>query len=100
MTASTRHSWSEKHRLQFTTSRACWRCGMVEMVHHQHEGPRDMIWTEYWRDGNCERGDGRVPACDGRNEKGVNQGAAAGDAALSGHPGNVGAATGAQSHAG
>jgi len=64
---STRHRWGDKARLPHKTERQCDRCEMVETTRHEHEGGRDLYWTEYWRDLELV-GRGKRPPCDARLE--------------------------------
>jgi hypothetical protein len=53
MSASTnrpkRHSWGEKVRLLHKSEQQCADCLVVKTTHHQHEGQRDIYWTEFYR---------------------------------------------------
>lgn len=56
------HSWSEPHREERHTDRACWVCGLVKRT--RHEGGRH--WQEFYRAGRlvAKAGD-RTPPCPG-----------------------------------
>ena len=64
---STRHRWGEKARCTHKTERQCFRCEMVKTTWHEHEGGRDVYWTEYWRDLELV-GREKTPPCDARLE--------------------------------
>jgi hypothetical protein len=64
---STRHRWGDKARLPHKTEQQCTRCGMVKTTRHEHEGLRDLYWTEYWRDLELV-GREKTPPCDARLE--------------------------------
>lgn len=67
---SVRHSWGEPARFERKSERECRRCGMVKVTRHEAEGPRDVHWTEFWRD--CEQIPAQpTPPCDARLEVGT-----------------------------
>lgn len=62
MTRAGQHSWSEPHREQRHTDRACWLCGLVKRTRHEGRHP----WQEFYRDGRlvARAGEG-TPRCTG-----------------------------------
>ncbi|MFC0243659.1 MULTISPECIES: cytochrome C [Rhodopseudomonas] len=61
----TRHRWGEPKRFPpFKTERECLNgCGIVKVTRHESEGPRDIHWQEFWRDGEQIRSAG-TPVCE------------------------------------
>ncbi len=47
-----KHRWGDKvyFPLANKTERECRSCGIVKVSRHEHEGGRDLHWTEFWRD--------------------------------------------------
>lgn len=80
---STRHKWGEKIPLgNHKSEKTCERCGVTCGSFHQWDGPREIHWKEFWRDGDrIDDGSGKTPPCDARLEgvKNGNDGDAASD---------------------
>lgn len=61
-----RHKWADKvdFPLAHKSERECLNgCGIVKVVVHQAEGPKDIHWTEFWR-GLDKISVGKTPACE------------------------------------
>lgn len=58
-----RHRWGEPVRFPHKSERQCIKCGLVKVTRHEAEGPRDVHWVEYWREGDQVAAD-KTPACE------------------------------------
>lgn len=60
-----KHRWGSKAVFERKTERICERCGMIKVSRSEHEGGRDVYWTEFYAAGSFDPigGEG-TPVCE------------------------------------
>jgi hypothetical protein len=59
-----RHKWGDRVPFQHKSERTCLNgCGITRVSRHETDGPRDVHWVEFWRDGERIACDA-TPACE------------------------------------